>query len=93
MKQSVYTKISKELGHRGYPIPPPTKEIAQGLLNEMNQLKPGLSFFEVVFKLHRHCRSGETEEEIEAMNLIQKAFIKGRSYFEKQYITNKSNAL
>lgn len=79
MQPSVYTQISKRIGHTHSPVHPPLKDVARALLKEVKAGKEDA--FETVFRIYRNAITPRTESEREAMNIIIEAYQEGEKLF------------
>ena len=78
---SEHTKISKEIGwERRTPIPLPTKERAKELARLA--IAGDRDAYKQVFTYNRFALSPINDDELEIVNIIFTAFVKGREAFE-----------
>lgn len=82
MEQSVYTRISKQIGVTGNPIPLPSKEKAQ-LLSDQVQLAD-IDAFRDIFRYYRFGDNPKNDEERDVLNIICEAFNYGAKLFQSQ---------
>ena len=76
---SIYSEISKRIGWEGH-CAIPSVETAGELLCSVAGMHCREAF-EMAFKIHRFAPLPGTEGELEAMNIIHEAYVKGARHF------------
>lgn len=84
MKTTIYTAISKRIGWEQQTVPVPSIDRAYELLEEVG--KEYEFAFEEVFRINRFAKVDSNELEIEAMNVIHRAFMHGEQIFRNKFV-------